>query len=143
MQLKFWKKPIGDKDTFQLVLFLLGNGCAPYLLKRWIMLSQLWATHQYHRREESPANRLRFKKTRTPKPTFGFITILTTKSIFISTAFLDKNRIMDNEDKFLPADCRHYYPKAPLGATTSTKLMTNNFSIYFFLYPIRTLKVVK
>ena len=52
MQLKFWKKPIGDKDTFQLVLFLLGNGCAPYLLKRWIMLSQLWATHQYHRREE-------------------------------------------------------------------------------------------
>ena len=47
---------------------------------------------------------------------------------------------MDNEDKFLPADCRHYYPKAPLGATTSTKVMTNNFSIYFSLIPHTYLK---
>ena len=45
MQLTFWRKPIGDKDTFKLVLFLLGNGCSPYLLKRWIMLSQFWAGH--------------------------------------------------------------------------------------------------
>ena len=45
MQLTFWKKPIGDRDTFKLVLFLLGNGCSPYLLKRWILLSQFWAEH--------------------------------------------------------------------------------------------------
>ena len=45
MQLTFWKKPIGDRDTFKLVLFLLGNGCSPYLLKKWIMLSQFWAGH--------------------------------------------------------------------------------------------------
>ena len=46
MQLMFWKKPIGDSDTFKLLLFLLGNGCSPYLLlKKWIMLSQFWATH--------------------------------------------------------------------------------------------------
>lgn len=45
MQLTFWKKPINDRDTFKLALFLLGNGCSPYLLKRWIMLSQFWAGH--------------------------------------------------------------------------------------------------
>ena len=44
LQLKFWKKPIGDRDTFKLVLFLLGNGCSPYLTRRWIMSSQFWAT---------------------------------------------------------------------------------------------------
>ena len=45
MQLTFWKKPINDRDTFKLALFLLGNGCSPYLLRRWIMLSQFWAGH--------------------------------------------------------------------------------------------------
>lgn len=45
MQLTFWKKPIGNRDTFKQVLLLLGNGCSPYLLKRWIMLSQFWAEH--------------------------------------------------------------------------------------------------
>ena len=45
MQLTFWKKPIGNSDTFKLVLFLLGNGCSPHPLKRCIMLSQFWAEH--------------------------------------------------------------------------------------------------
>ena len=46
MKLLFWKKPIGDLDTFKLVLFLLGNGCPPDLFTRWILLSQSWATSQ-------------------------------------------------------------------------------------------------
>ena len=27
-----WRKPIGDKDTFKLMLFYLGNGCSPNLI---------------------------------------------------------------------------------------------------------------
>ena len=44
MMLLFWKKPIGDLETFKLVLFLLGNGCPPDLFTRWILLSQFSAT---------------------------------------------------------------------------------------------------
>ena len=44
MMLSFWKKPIGDLENFKLVLFLLGNGCPPDLVRRWILLSQFWAT---------------------------------------------------------------------------------------------------
>lgn len=44
MRLMFWKKPIGDKQTFKLLLFCIGNGCSPELICPWIMLSQTWAT---------------------------------------------------------------------------------------------------
>ena len=39
MCLIFWQKPPSDTETFKLVLFLLGNGCAPTL----ITLAQYWA----------------------------------------------------------------------------------------------------
>ena len=38
-QRMFGSKPIGDKDTFKLILFCLGNGCAPQLITHWIILS--------------------------------------------------------------------------------------------------------
>ena len=34
---------MGDTETFKLVLFLIGNGCEPTLIRRWIMLAQHWA----------------------------------------------------------------------------------------------------
>ena len=35
---------MGDTaDTLKLVLFLIGNGCEPRLIRRWIMLAQHWA----------------------------------------------------------------------------------------------------
>ena len=43
MKMAFWRKPIGDLATFKLSLFFLGNGCSPYLFRRWIMLSQFWS----------------------------------------------------------------------------------------------------
>lgn len=52
MILLFWKKPIGDLDTFGLVLFLLGNGCPTDLFTRWILLSQFWATWQVAKKEQ-------------------------------------------------------------------------------------------
>jgi len=34
-----------DEETFKLVLFLMGNGCSPDLIRRWIaVLAQYWAT---------------------------------------------------------------------------------------------------
>ena len=43
-RLLFWSKPIGNRQTFKLVLFLVGNGCPPDLICPWILLSQAWAT---------------------------------------------------------------------------------------------------
>jgi len=54
----FWKKPLGDTDTFKIFLFLTGNGCAPYLVFKWIMSSQFWA---YDRKTvEKRANQLNY-----------------------------------------------------------------------------------
>ena len=38
-----WKKPMAYTETFKLVLFLIGNGCEPSLIRRWTMLAQHWA----------------------------------------------------------------------------------------------------
>ena len=46
IQQLFWKKPIGDTDTFKLMLFFLGNGCSPHTIEEWILTSQHWATLQ-------------------------------------------------------------------------------------------------
>lgn len=42
----FWKKPIGDVETFKLILFFVGNGCSPHLISEWILSSQLWNNFQ-------------------------------------------------------------------------------------------------
>ena len=46
IQQLFWKKPIGDTDTFKLMLFFLGNGCSKHLVTEWILKSQHWTTLQ-------------------------------------------------------------------------------------------------
>ncbi len=38
----FWRAPISDKNTFILVLFLLGNGCSPHVICEWILNSIVW-----------------------------------------------------------------------------------------------------
>ena len=45
IRLIFWKKPMGDKETFKL-LFFHGNGCNPEIISRWILLAQSWASSQ-------------------------------------------------------------------------------------------------
>ena len=47
----FWAKPIGDKETFKLMMFCLGNGCSPHLISQWIILSQ--AKVGYQRRQKN------------------------------------------------------------------------------------------
>ena len=42
----FVKKPMGDQDTFQLVLSFLGNECFPDIISEWINSSQYWASSQ-------------------------------------------------------------------------------------------------
>ena len=46
MQLIFWKKPMGDEESFKLLLFFIGNGGGPTLISRWIMLAHFWAESQ-------------------------------------------------------------------------------------------------
>ena len=41
----FWRKPISDTTTFQLMLFFIGNGCPPTITAKWILSSQHWATY--------------------------------------------------------------------------------------------------
>ena len=53
-RLAFWKKPIGDRETFKLMLFCLGNGCSPPLICRWIFLSQTWAPNKAEKRARQP-----------------------------------------------------------------------------------------
>jgi len=50
MKMVFWQKPIGDKDTFKLTLFLLGNGCSLNLVWKWILLSQSWVPEKAEKR---------------------------------------------------------------------------------------------
>ena len=42
----FWKKLIGDTDTFKVMLFSLGNGRSKHLITEWILTSQHWTTLQ-------------------------------------------------------------------------------------------------
>ena len=50
LRLTFWKKLIGDRETFKLMLFCLGNGCSPPLISTWILLSQTWAPDKAEKR---------------------------------------------------------------------------------------------
>ena len=45
MRLLFWKKPTSDQETFKLVLFMIGNGCSPYIVSQWILSSQKWSNY--------------------------------------------------------------------------------------------------
>ena len=50
LRMAFWRKPIGDRDTFKMMLFCLGNGCSPILISRWILLSQTWEPEKAEKR---------------------------------------------------------------------------------------------
>lgn len=45
MKQVFWNKPLTDKSTFVLFLFLYGNGCPPTVIFKWVLSSQFWALH--------------------------------------------------------------------------------------------------
>ena len=42
IQTMFWKKPLQDKETFKLMLFLVGNGCGPLVAAEWILSAMVW-----------------------------------------------------------------------------------------------------
>ena len=57
MQAVFWKKPMGDTETFKLALFFIGNGCAPILFTEWILLAQYWAESAQKEEKKSQTKR--------------------------------------------------------------------------------------
>ena len=50
LQRAFWRKPVGHKETFKLMLHALGNSCPPFLTSRWILTSQTWAPGKAEKR---------------------------------------------------------------------------------------------
>ena len=42
MERIFWSKPIVDQDTFKLLIFLVENGCPPWMATQWILTSTFW-----------------------------------------------------------------------------------------------------
>ena len=40
------KKPLGDNDTFKILLLFICNGCSPNIIAKWILTSQHWTTHR-------------------------------------------------------------------------------------------------
>ena len=51
-QRMFWAKRHGDKERFNLLMFCLGNGCAPQLITHWIILSQSWLPMKAEKRAQ-------------------------------------------------------------------------------------------
>jgi len=47
----FWKKPTSDVETFQLMLFLYGNGCEMELAEKWIVSSLAWCENNSYSRK--------------------------------------------------------------------------------------------
>ena len=39
MKRLFWRKPLGDTMTFKLLCLMLGNGCSPFVICKWILTS--------------------------------------------------------------------------------------------------------
>ena len=54
LRLAFWKKPIGDRETFKLMRFGLGSGQPLPLISKWIFLSQTWAPDKAEKRARRP-----------------------------------------------------------------------------------------
>ena len=75
IRLKFWKKPISDQDTFQLMLFCLSNGCSSHLITECILTSLHWATTKKEKNEQSKW--IISRTTLALNYTFGFILIYT------------------------------------------------------------------
>ena len=65
IKLIFRQKPIMDKYTFKLFLFVTGNGGSPNIIAEWILTSQYWGNG---RKAEKRARQLHFlPSNREPK----------------------------------------------------------------------------
>ena len=83
MQLIFWKRPMGDEESFKLLLSFSGNGGGPILSSRWIMLAQFWAESQ--QKAEKRARQVDFVLNNADgKRRMGSISTSTTKGCFFS-----------------------------------------------------------
>ena len=111
IRLIFWKKPMGDKETFKLLLFFHGNGCTPEIISRWILLAQSWASSLAT--AEKRARQMQFVKDNVDiKYINGFTTTLIIANWCTSMGYHDKPHV--NSQKWLQS---LEYKTALLGAT--------------------------
>ena len=52
IKLAFFQKPITDAKLFQLMLFLIGNGCPHETIFKWILTSIKWKPDKFKKRAE-------------------------------------------------------------------------------------------
>ena len=111
IRLIFCKKPMGDKETFKLLLFFHGNGCNPEIISRWILLAQSWASSQAT--AEKRARQIQFVNDNVDiKYINGFTTTLIIANCCTSMGYHDKPHV--NSEKWLQS---LEYKMALLGAT--------------------------
>ena len=79
LRLLFWKKPLSDRNTFKLILFLMGNGCSPWITYEWILTSTYWDRSKTTKRWEQMKW---INKNMENMKTIGFILTCFTINIF-------------------------------------------------------------
>jgi len=82
IKLLFWSKPLTGKGTFQLTLFLIGNGCLPELIVKWVLSSQYWAVDRKRAIEKRTKQVEWIWPTRRQKEITGFTLISITTCMF-------------------------------------------------------------
>ncbi len=77
----FWRNPRSDKNTFILVLFLLGKGCLPYIIGAWVLSSIVWK--EAWQRQKKRFDQMMWVLNRTKSAVIGTIlTYSTTATCF-------------------------------------------------------------
>ena len=54
----FWQKPMSDKGTFEILLFLICNGCEPSLAQKLILSSTAWETESSSKKRQNQIQRI-------------------------------------------------------------------------------------
>ena len=94
VQTAFWRKPIGDSETFKLALFFIGNGCEPSIVKKWIITSLEWEPSYTEKDERAKRGRDSwnlFMEMLDTRPGNGFILIFSTAKFCLWTVHNDLN----------------------------------------------------
>ena len=91
IQQLFWKKPIGDTDTFK--LFFLDNGCSKHLITEWILTSQHWTRLPTKRNQESKTNELNYNNLDSKASIWFYCDVHHANWLFLNGEFRNTNNL--------------------------------------------------
>ena len=87
LRLCFSTKPLFDEDSFKMMLFLIGNGLAPRLAAKWVMLSQFWT--EDHKKLKKRARQADFVLTNveSKKNDWFYFDLIHLRLVYLSVDF--------------------------------------------------------